>query len=46
MFLKALHGALFKWTWWVFLLGVPNFKMTLITLNANFHINLGRFVGI
>jgi hypothetical protein len=42
--LKTLHGALFKWTLWVFLLGLPNKKMTSTTLNISFHINLGRFV--
>jgi hypothetical protein len=44
-FLKVLEGALFFWTLWVFLLGLPNFKMSLITLNTSFHIDLGRFVG-
>jgi hypothetical protein len=43
--LKFLDGALFLWTLWVFLLGLPNFKMTSITLNTSFHIDLGRFVG-
>jgi hypothetical protein len=28
-----------------FFLGLPNLKMTLATLNASFHIDLGRFVG-
>ncbi len=32
-FLKVLNGALFLKTLWVFLLGLPNFKMTLTTLN-------------
>jgi hypothetical protein len=44
-FMKFLDGALFLWTLWVFLLGLPNKKMTLATLNTSFHINLGRFVG-
>jgi hypothetical protein len=44
-FLKALDGALFLWTLWVFLLGLPNQKMTLATLDTNFHIHLGRFIG-
>jgi hypothetical protein len=44
-FLKVLCGALFKWTLWVFFLRLPNFKMTTITLNTSFHIDLGRFVG-
>jgi hypothetical protein len=44
-FLKFLDGALFLWTLWVFLLGLVNQKMTLDTLNTNFHIDLGRFVG-
>jgi hypothetical protein len=45
MFLKVLDGALFLWTLWVFLLGFSNQKMTLATLNTNFDIDLGRFVG-
>jgi hypothetical protein len=45
MFLKALNGPLFIWTLWVFFLGLPNFKMTLTTLNTSFHIDLGRFIG-
>jgi hypothetical protein len=45
MFLKVLHGALFRWTSWVFFLGFQNFKMILVTLNTSFHIDLGRFVG-
>jgi hypothetical protein len=44
-FLKVLDGALFLWTLWVSFLRLPNQKMTLITLNTNFHIDLGRFVG-
>jgi hypothetical protein len=44
-FLKVLDRALFLWILWVFLLGLPNFKMTSITLNTSFHINLGSFVG-
>jgi hypothetical protein len=28
-----------------FLLGLSNLKMTLVTLNISFHIDLGRFVG-
>jgi hypothetical protein len=43
-FLKVLNGALFLWTLWVFLLGLPNLKMISITLNTSFHIDLGRFV--
>jgi hypothetical protein len=43
-FLKVLDGALFLRTLWVFLLRLPNSKMTSITLNTSFHINLGRFV--
>jgi hypothetical protein len=38
-------GHLFIWTLWVFLLGLPNKKMTLVTLNTSFHIDLGSFVG-
>jgi hypothetical protein len=43
--LKVLDGALFLWTLWVFLIELPNFKMTSATLNTSFHIDLGRFVG-
>jgi hypothetical protein len=43
--LKVLHGAFFRWTLWVFLLGLPNLKLTLVTLNTSFHKDLGRFVG-
>jgi len=42
-FLKVLNGALFLWTLWVFLLGLPNKKMT-STLNTSFHTYLGKFV--
>jgi len=45
VFLKALDGPLFIWTLGVFLLGLPNLKITLTTLNINFHIDLGRFVN-
>jgi hypothetical protein len=45
MLLKVLDGALFFCTLWLFLLGLPNQKMTSTTLNTNFHIDLGRFVG-
>jgi hypothetical protein len=45
VFLKFLNGALFLWTLWVFLLGFPNFKMILVTLNTSFHIDFDRFVG-
>jgi hypothetical protein len=38
-------GHLFIWTLWVFLLGLPNKKMTLATLNTSFHIDLGSFIG-
>jgi hypothetical protein len=44
-FLKVLDEALFLWTLWVFLLRLPNKKMTSSTLNTSFHIDLGRFVG-
>ncbi len=44
-FLKVLDGAFFLWTLKVFLLKLLNLKMTSATLNTNFHINLGRFVG-
>jgi hypothetical protein len=43
--LKVLDGAFFLWTLKVFLLKLLNLKMTSATLNTNFHINLGRFVG-
>jgi hypothetical protein len=42
-FLKVLDVALFLWTLWVFFLGLSNLKMTSVTLNASFHIDLGRF---
>jgi hypothetical protein len=45
IFLKVLNGAIFFKTLWVFLVGLPNLKMTLTTLNTSFHIDLGRFVG-
>jgi hypothetical protein len=45
MFLKVLDGEIFLNTLWVFLLEFPNLKMTLITLNTSFHLDLGRFVG-
>jgi len=45
MFLKVLNGALFSWTLWVFLLGLPSLKMTSTTLNTSLHIDLGRFVN-
>jgi hypothetical protein len=44
MFLKVLDGTLFLWTLWVFFLRLPNQKLTSITLNTDFHIDLGRFV--
>jgi hypothetical protein len=46
MFLKTLHGALFIWILWIFLLGLPNFKRTSTTLNISFHIDLERFVNM
>ncbi len=45
LFLKVLDGALFLWTLWVFLLELPNLKMTSNTLNTSFHIDFERFVG-
>jgi hypothetical protein len=45
MFSKILDGALFFWTLWVFILGFSIQKMTLVTLNTKFHIDLGRYVG-
>jgi hypothetical protein len=42
--LETLHGSLFVKTLWAFLLGFSNLKMTLVTLNKIFHIDLGRFV--
>jgi hypothetical protein len=44
-FFKVLDGALFVWTLWVFLLGLPNFKLKSTTLNTSFHIDLGRIIG-
>jgi hypothetical protein len=43
--LKVLNGALFLWTLWVYLSGLPNLKMTLARLNTSFDIDLGRFVN-
>jgi hypothetical protein len=43
--LKVLDGVLFFWALWVFLLGLPNQKVTITTLNSSFHIDLGRFVN-
>jgi hypothetical protein len=43
-FKKVLDMALFLWNLWVFFLGLPNLKMTSITIHTNFLINLGRFV--
>jgi hypothetical protein len=45
MVLKVLDREIFLKTLGVFLLGLPNSKMTSTTLNICFHINLGRFVG-
>jgi hypothetical protein len=45
MFLKVFDAAIFFKILWVFLLGPPNSKLTLATLNTSFHIDLGRFVG-
>jgi hypothetical protein len=44
-FLKVLDGTLLFWTLWVLLLELPNQKMTSITLNTSFHIDLGKFVN-
>jgi hypothetical protein len=44
-FLKVLNGPLFIWILWVVFLGLPSFKKKLVTLNTNFHIDLGRFMG-
>ncbi len=44
-FLKVLDGAVFLWALWVILLELPNQKMASTTLNINFHIDLGRFIG-
>jgi hypothetical protein len=40
MSLKVLDGAIFLKTLWVFLLGLPNSKMTPTTLNTSSHIDL------
>jgi hypothetical protein len=45
IFLEVLNGALFLWTLWIFLLGLPNLKNKSVTLNTSFHIDLGWFVG-
>jgi hypothetical protein len=45
MFLKVLNGALFLKTLWVFLLILPNLKMTSTTLNTSSDIDLGKFVS-
>jgi hypothetical protein len=45
MFLKILDGALFFWILWVFLLRLPNLKMTSTTLNTSSDIDLGKFVS-
>jgi hypothetical protein len=45
VFESSRWGALFLWTLWVFLSRLPNQKMTLVTLNTSFHIDLGRFVN-
>jgi hypothetical protein len=45
MVLKVLDGEIFLKTLGVFLLGLPNSKMTSTTLNISSHIDLGRFVG-
>jgi len=44
-FLKVLDGVVFLWALWVILLELPNQKMASTTLNINFHIDLGRFIG-
>jgi hypothetical protein len=43
--LEVLDGGLFLWTLWIFLLGFRNLKMTSITLNTSFHIDLGWFAS-
>ncbi len=45
MFLKNLNGEIFLKTLWVFLLGLPNQKMTSATLNTSFQIDLRKFVN-
>jgi hypothetical protein len=45
MILKVLDGVLFFMDFVGYPLQLPNFKMTSITLNTSFHINLGSFVG-
>jgi hypothetical protein len=47
---KSIFFEIFRWgiislDFMGFFLGLPNLKMTSITLNTNFHIDLGRFVG-
>jgi hypothetical protein len=43
--LKVLDETLIQKKLWVFLLGLPNLKMTLVILNTSSHIDLGRFIG-
>jgi hypothetical protein len=38
--LKVLLGALFIWALWVVVLGVPNQKMTSISINVSVDVNL------
>jgi hypothetical protein len=44
-FFESFTWGIIPWTLWVFLLGLPNYKMTSIALNTSFHIDLGIFVG-
>jgi hypothetical protein len=45
MFLKVSFGALFIWILWVVLLGLPNWKMTLGSINVNVDVDLWGFFG-
>jgi hypothetical protein len=41
----ALHGALFMWILWVFLLGLVNCKITSTSYYINFDLGFAGFVG-
>jgi hypothetical protein len=41
----ALHGALFMWNLWVFLLGLVNCKMASTSYYINFDLGFVEFIG-
>ncbi len=41
----ALHGALFMWILWVFLLGLVNCKITSTSYYIKFDLGFAGFVG-